>query len=232
MDLNVKKDFETSFTGWFFIMAAVMLLAGFLLSPHQIEEYIVASDFEVIGQNLWYWIWMFRIFIFGWVIMGGAVMAFAYLTRRGSLGIVVLPGAGILTVGTFTMALAVAFYYSYGAWGVGMTEGKSPEEIQEFIDGVTIVNQYATCLVRFGKVFSGAGLVLMGFGLFKSKMMDAWVCIYTMLLGMAAMCIIMLIPDNFEIYKPLFYVKILWLIVMGVMLLKKGVNLTQEQSNN
>ena len=167
MNIETKKDFETSFTGWFFIIAAVMLFAGWILSPHQMNEYIVAVDFEAIGQNLWYWIWMFRIYIFGWVIMGGAVISFAYVAKRGPFGIVILPGAGILTVGTFTMSLAVAFYYSYGAWGVGMTADKSPDEINTFMASMTIVNQYATCLVRFGKVFSGAGLLLMGFGMFK-----------------------------------------------------------------
>lgn len=229
MNIETKKDFETSFTGWFFIIAAVMLFAGWLLSPHQINEYLVATDFEAIEQNFWYWVWMFRVYIFGWVIMGGAIIAFAYLTKRGPFGIVILPGAGILTVGTFTMALAFAFYYSYGAWGIGQTEGKSPDEINAFMEGVTVVNQYATCLVRFGKVFSGAGLLLIGFGLFKFKVMDSWIGIYTMVLGMAAMGIVMLIPDNFEIYKPLFHIKILWLVVMGVMLLKKGINVSQEQ---
>ena len=54
---------------------------------------------------------------------------------------------------------AAAYYYNYGAWGVGQTAGKSPSEIQEFLDGTLFTNQYVTCFVRFGRIFSGVGLV-------------------------------------------------------------------------
>ena len=225
----MKRDFETKFTGWTFIVSGIMLFLGWILSSHQLGEYIVASDFEKVGQNLWYWIWMFRIHIFGWVIMGIALIALASLLNEKPYRVVIVPGAGIAVVGTFVLALAFAFYYSYGAWGFGQTAGKTSEEIDEFMKGVTMLNHYATCLIRFGRVFSGVGLVLLGFGFFKWQIMDKWLAIYTMVLGVSAMCVIMLIPDNFEIYKPLFYAKVIWLILMGALILLKGVKLPQEE---
>jgi hypothetical protein len=42
---------------------------------------------------------------------------------------------------------------------------------------------------------------------------------------LAAMGIILAIPDNFEIYKPLFHVKVIWLLAMGVVILKDGIPL-------
>jgi hypothetical protein len=33
------------------------------------------------------------------------------------------------------------------------------------------------------------------------------------------------IPDNFQIYKPLFHVKVVWLVAMGAVILKNGINL-------
>ena len=38
------------------------------------------------------------------------------------------------------------------------------------------------------------------------------------------------IPDNFEIYKPVFHVKVVWLIAMGVFILLKGINLSKLES--
>jgi len=226
----MKNDFETKFTGWTLIMAAVFLLAGWVLLPHHIGEYFVSTDFETIGENLWYWIWMFRIHIFGWVIMGIAMMAFISLTFEKPYRIILMPGAGVVIVGTFTMALAVAFYYTYGAWGVGQTMGKSPAEIQEFTDSIIVTNQYVTCLIRFGRIFSGAGFVLFGYGLFKWKIIDTWLGAFTMIMGMTAMCIILFIPDNFDIYKPLFYVKVFWLTIVGITILRKGINLSDVQN--
>ena len=78
----MNKNLETKFTGWALIVGAVMLFTGWILLPHHTGEYIKLSDFDAIGQDLWYWIWMFRVHIFGWVIMGGAMIAFAILTNK------------------------------------------------------------------------------------------------------------------------------------------------------
>ena len=204
----MKKDFETNFTAWTLITAAILLIAGWELSSHKIGEYFEPTDFAEIGKNLWYWIWMFRIHIFGWVIMGTALMAFASIVNEKPYRIILVPGAGVIIVGTFTTALAFAFYYTYGAWGVGQTAGKSPEEIQQFTDGVIVINQYVTCLVRFGRIFSGLGFVLFGIGLVKWKVMDTWIGAFSILFGLVAMCVILFIPDHFEIYKPVFYAKV------------------------
>jgi len=226
----MKKDFETKFTGWAFILAAILLWFGWMLSPHKIGEYIVASDFTAIGENIWYWIWMYRIHIFGWVTMGVAMFALVSITSRKPYRVLTLPGSAMVIIGTFTLAIGSAYFYNFGAWGVGQTAGKSAVEIQEFMDSILFTNQYVTCFFRFGRIFSGVGFVLLGYGLIKWKLMGAWLGWFTMLLGLAAMGIILIIPDNFEIYKPIFHVKVIWLVMMGVVLLKQGVYLPEAKA--
>ena len=170
------------------------------------------------------------IHIFGWVTMAIAMFAFVSMTAKKPYRVLILPGAGMVIVGTFTIAIAAAYYYNYGAWGVGQTAGKSAEEIQEFLNGILYTNQYVTCFVRFGRIFSGVGLVLLGAGFIKWNMVAKWLGWFTILLGLAAMGIIISIPDNFEIYKPIFHVKVIWLVAMGIMLLRKGVNLTEGKA--
>lgn len=226
----MKKDFETKFTGWVFIFAAILLWGGWALSPHHIGEYIVASDFTAIGEDLWYWIWMFRFHIFGWVTMAIALFALASITAKKPYRILMVPGAGMVVIGTMTLAIASAFYYNFGAWGIGQTMGKSAAEIQQFMDNILYTNQYVTCFVRFGRIFSGVGLVLLGFGFVKWKIVNPLLGWFTVLLGLGAMGIILAIPDNFETYKPLFHVKAIWLLSMGVAILLKGVNLPEEKA--
>tara|TARA_R110002050_G_scaffold56512_3_gene127187 strand:+ start:146230 stop:146910 length:681 start_codon:yes stop_codon:yes gene_type:complete len=223
------KDFETKFTGWAFILAALLLWGGWALSSHHVGEYFVASDFSSIGENVWYWIWMYRIHIFGWVTMAIAMFSFIAITARKPYRVLILPGAGMTIVGTFTIAIAAAYYYNYGAWGVGQTAGKSPEEIQAFMDSILYTNQYVTCFVRFGRIFSGVGLVLLGAALIKWKIVSPWLGWFTAILGLMAMGIILAIADNFEIYEPIFHIKSLWLVAMGVVILRKGVNLTEDR---
>jgi hypothetical protein len=149
----MKKDYETSFTSWAFILAAVLLWFGRLLSPHHIGEYIVASDFIEVGKSVWYWIWMYRIHIFGWVTMGISMFSLISLTGGKPYRVVILPGIVMIIVGTFTLAIANAFFYNFGAWGVGKTAGMSVSEITVFMDSVLSTNQYVTCFLRFGRIF-------------------------------------------------------------------------------
>ena len=226
---QIKKDFETNFTGWSFIVAALLLLFGWILLPHHIGEYIVESDFAEVGKDVWFWIWMYRIHIFGWVTMGIALFALVSITARKPYRVLILPGAGMTIIGTFTLAIAAAYFYNHGAWGVGETANLSPEELKEFMNNLLFTNQYVTCFIRFGRIFSGVGLILMGAGFVKWKIISSWLGWFTIILGFVAMSIILFIPDNFEIYKPIFYVKVLWLVLMGVTLLKQGVNLTETK---
>ena len=221
----MKNNFETKFTGWSFIVATLLLWGGWFLSPHHIGEYIKDSDFSAVNEHLWYWIWMYRIHIFGWVAMAIALFALIGANVNKPSRVLVLPGAGMVVAGTFTLAIAAAFYYNFGAWGVGMTAGKSAVQIQEFMDNILPTNQYVTCFVRFGRVFSGMGLILLGAGFIKWKMLYAWLGWFTVLLGFAAMAIVMGIPDNFEIYKPLFHIKAVWLALMGIIIVSKGIHL-------
>lgn len=226
----MKKDFETNFTGWAFIVAALLLWGGWTFLSHHVGEYFLASDFEAIGENMWYWIWMYRIHIFGWVTMAIAIFALTAIASRKPYRVLILPGAGMVIVGTFTVAIAAAYYYNYGAWGVGQIAGKSPAEIQEFVNNTLFTNQYVTCFTRFGRIFSGVGLVLLGYGFIKWKLVSSWLGWFTVLLGLAAVGIILSIPNNFEIYKPLFHIKVIWLVMMGIVLLKKGIHLPEFQS--
>jgi len=227
MSTNTNTNFERQFTGWTFLIAAILLWFGYMLSSHHIGEYIVFTDFDAIGENVWYWIWMYRIHIFGWVTMGIAMFAFVSLTAREPYRILILPGAGLVIIGTFSLAIASAYYYNHGAWGVGQIAGKTSEEVDTFMNNLLFTNQYVTCFIRFGRIFSGVGLALLGASFVKWKILDNWLAWFTIILGVLAVGIILVIPDNFEIYKPLFHVKVLWLVTMGLLILKKGVCLTK-----
>ena len=225
----MKKDFETGFAGWAFILAAVLLWFSWLLSSHHIGEYIVASDFPKIGESVWYWIWMYRIHIFGWVTMGISMFALMSMITGRPYRVVILPGIGMLIVGTFTLAIANAFYYNFGAWGVGQTMGKSVAEIAVFMDSILSTNQYVTCFIRFGRIFSGVGFVLLGYAFVKWKLVSSWLGWFTIVLGVVTVGLILAIADNFEIYKPIFHVKVIWLVMMGVTLLKQGIHLPESK---
>jgi hypothetical protein len=224
---KTKKDFETSFTGWAFIVGSLLLWLGWMIMPHHIGEYIEATDFAKIGESVWFWIWMYRVHIFGWVTMGIAIFSFVSMTARSPHRVLIIPGAGMIIVGTFTLAIAAAFYYNFGAEGVGKTAGMSAAEIQDYLKEIRSTNQYVTCYTRFGRIFSGVGFILLGAALVKWKIVSSWLGWFTIIFGLVAMCLILFIPVNFEIYKPLFHIKAIWLAMMGTYILTKGIQLPE-----
>jgi hypothetical protein len=223
----MEKSFEVKFTGWAFILASLLLWFGWALSPHHIGEYIEASDFTKIGESVWFWIWMYRFHIFGWVTMGVSMFSLTTLLMGKPYRVVVFPGIGMVVVGTFTLAIANAFYYNFGAWGVGKTAGMSVVEVQEFVNDILFTNQYVTCFIRFGRIFSGVGFVLLGAAFLKWNLVSKWLGWFTFIFGFVAMGVILGIPDNFEVYRPLFHIKVIWLVSMGIYLLKKGINISK-----
>ena len=109
--------------------------------------------------------------------------------------------------------------------------GKSPEEIQQFMDGILFTNQYVTCFLRFGRIFSGVGFVLLGAAFLKWGIVNKFMGWFTLLYGLAAMAIVMLIPEYFNSYKPMVHIKFLWLGLMGITILKNGINLSKTEVN-
>ena len=97
------------------------------------------------------------------------------------------------------------------------------------MNDILYTNQYVTCFLRFGRIFSGVGLVLLGAAFIKWAIVPKLLGWFTTILGLAAVLLILSIPDNFEIYKPLFHIKVIWLLMMGVLLLKQGVSLPKSE---
>jgi hypothetical protein len=120
-------------------------------------------------------------------------------------------------------ALAAAFYYHHGAWGAIELDGKGTDEIEQFVANLKVDTEYVTCLVRFGRVFSGLGLVVLGIGLAKWRILPIWIGGAAVALGVAAMAITMGLPDRLALYQPVFHLKAIWLVATGIVIIKSGV---------
>lgn len=90
--------------------------------------------------------------LLGYVAAIMAFVALATLVTESSARIIVWPAVVVLDAGLVMTALAYAFYYHFGAWGSIDMDGKSDEEIQEFIASLRVSAEYITCWVRFGRI--------------------------------------------------------------------------------
>lgn len=228
---SVRRDFCTTFVACAFLAAAALLWGGWLLLPVRIGTYFQPDDFAHVAERFHVWIWMYRLHLFGMVISAIALVALASLVTAPEGRVLIWPGAAIATAGLIVGAVGAAFYYHHGAWGALELRGKSADDAARFVEALRVDTEYVTCLVRFGRVFSGLGFVLVGSGLIKGRMLPAWLGGCTIALGAAGMGVTMLLPDRMELYLPVFHAGAAWLAGMGVVVLRGRIDDGGRQKN-
>mgnify|MGYP004293029043 CR=1 FL=1 len=214
------NQFEAQVTGGLLIVSALMLWLGWVLLPAKIGAYFEAGDFAAVNEKRRLWIWLYRLYLFGYVVGLMAVFALATLVSDEPGRIVVWPAVGVLSAGFLMTALAYAFYYHFGAWGALDMDGQSGATIADFIGSLRVSTEYVTCLVRFGRVFIGVGQLALVIGLSLSAgVWPIWLLGAGGLLGLAGMGLTMGLPDNLALYQPVFHLNALWLAALGAVTL-------------
>ena len=218
----MQNDFASRFAGGALVAAGLMLALGWLLLPVQIGVYFEPAVFAKIHDQFHYWIWMYRVHIFGMVMAVVGFAAMAAIVPNSEARVIIWPGVAVASAGMVVGALAAAFYYHHGAWGATKLVGASPEGLQVFVDGLLVDTEYVTCLVRFGRVFGGLGLVLIAWGVWRYGILPRWCGGVAGLIGLASMALTMGLPDHLSYYMPVFYALVLWMLATGVTLWRSG----------
>src|SRR5262245_34438741 len=217
------QDTHRRFTGVLFIAAAAMLWLGWVLLPVKPGSHYEGGEFALIHEQFHLWIWLYRVHLFGMVTTAMALAALAASLTDSPARVVVWAGVTPAVAGMIVGALGAAFYYHHGAWGALQLAGKPSEQAKLFADSLLIDTEYVTCLVRFGRVFTGLGMVTLAGGLLAWRVLPAWVGVTAGLIGLAAMAITMGKPDQLHLFMPVFHCFSAWLAATGVAVLLRGI---------
>ncbi len=226
----MKRDFSTTTTAWLFLLAGGMFWLGWVLLPTRIGLFFLPGDFAAIQEDWRLWIWMFRIHLFGYLVTLMALVALAALLTESEARILVWPGVAVAGAGLLVGALGGAFYYHHGAWGALEMAGKSQTALVAHVDALRIDTEYATCLVRFSRVFFGMGQLVLALALFKWNVLPRAIAGSAALLGLMAIVLIMGFPDDPEYYNPVFHLNALWLVSVGVVTGRGGLRLSLDET--
>lgn len=197
-----------------------------MLMPWHVGTFFAPQDFAGVYAHLYVWIWLYRMHIFGLVIAVMALVALAALVSAHPARILVWPGVAVGAAGLIVAALAAAFYYHFGAWGAVAMHGRAAEAPQAFADALRVDTEYITCLVRFSRVFTGLGLLVLAGGALKWALLPTWSGMAAAALGLAAMALTMGLPDHLDLYAPIFHLQALWLAATGAVILRGGLRQT------
>jgi len=229
---SMKRNYSTGVTGWLFIAGALMFWGGWVLLPLHIGTFFKPEDFATVRAHLHWWIWLYRVHLFGFLVIVMAFVALAAALTDSEARVVVWPGTAVAVAGLVVGCLAAAFYYHHGAWGALQTAGQPLEKLRGHVDALRLDTEYITCLVRFGRVFFGLGLVVLAAGLIKWRILPVVLGVSAVLLGLAAMALTMAFPDNLEFYAPVFHLNSLWLLATGLVIRRSGLRLGPQAGDN
>lgn len=221
----MKSDFSTRFTGWVFLVALIMLWGGWMLIPVPLGPYVKTEDFFVIDANRYLFVWAYRSYFFGAVLTAMAVVALSTLVSDSPSRVMIWPGAAVVAGGAFVYAVGSAFYYHHGYWGSLDVIGKPDEVAAAYIESIRMDTKFVTCFVRFGRLFSGLGLLILSLGLVKWKVVPSWVGWIGSVTGLAAIVIVMASSDAFWVYEPVFHLQAVWMAAIGLTLLRRGAKI-------
>jgi hypothetical protein len=214
--------FVLRIAGSLFVAAALMLWLGWTLLRVRPVGFFQPRQFAGIRSDYRRWIWLYRVHIFGYLvtIMGAAALAAAVEGPNDQ--VLIWPGLPS-SPSAHSWALGAAFYYYMGAWGALDLDARGEDEIARFIGGLKVLTHYATCLVRFGRVFLGLGQVVIAAGLLHAGILPGWVAVAAGLLGFAAIVVTMAKPDELERYRPIFHLNAAWMLLLGLVMLRAGI---------
>jgi hypothetical protein len=221
----MPNAFATNLTGGLFLAAALMLWGGWVLLPRRLGTFFRPEDFPAVHRRLRLWLWLYRVHLFGMVTAVMALVALGAALTDSQVRVLAWPGAAVAAAGLVVGAIGSAFYYHFGVWGALAMHGKAPDLVAGFVDSLHLSTEYVTCLVRFSRVFTGLGLLVLALGLLHGQVLPWWVGLSAAGLGVAAMALTMGLPDRLELYAPLFHLQALWLVATGVVVLLGGMRL-------
>jgi hypothetical protein len=219
----MSEAFGRRFTGWAFIASAGLLGLGWAALPAKVGTYFQPGDFAAINSQFQLWIWTFRLHIFGMVTGCIALVALASQVTGHPSRVLLWPGALVACAGLVVSALGAAFYYHHGAWGAQELAGGTAAEAGAFVAALLVDTEYVTCLVRFGRVFGGLGLVLVGWGALAGRVLPPWSGWLALGLGTASMALTMGMPDRLGLFFPIFLALLAWLLGTGATVLRGGL---------
>jgi hypothetical protein len=223
----MRRDASTRIMGWMFVAAAAMLWLGWVLLPVHLGPFFRAEDFSAVYAHVHLWIWLYRVHLFGIITAVMALIALGALVTDSEARVLVWPGAGVAAAGLLVWALGSAFYYHFGAWGSLELGTQPPAAAAALVQSLAVPTEYVTCLVRFSRVFSGLGLLVLAWGLVRGGLLPQALAAVAAVYGVGSMALTMGLPDALHLWAPLFHLLALWLAATGAVVLRSGLRVAR-----
>ena len=223
-----QPTFNLRFTGILLIMGAVMVNLGFGHRPVQLQDTFDLPSFLEAHEHQDFWIWSFRILVFGLFIQVMGLAALKTLFRQSEADTVISPGILVCTFALLVSAMSEAYYLHMGAWAGWKVSTLEPALQNPFLQTLEVTREWVVCLTRTGYMFFCLGLTVVGWGLFRDTLFPKWLGIYALALGIGGITIMMIYDSRTDLYVPVRWGFSIFFWLAGFILMRKKQRKTVE----
>ena len=100
----MRRNYSTGVAGWLFIAGALMFWGGWMLLPAHIGTFFKPDDFAAVHSHLHWWIWLYRVHLFGFLVSVMAFVALAAVLADSESRVLVWPGVTVAVIGLAALA--------------------------------------------------------------------------------------------------------------------------------
>ena len=219
----MDSQFNLRFTGLSLLIGGIFVFAGYTIMPVSVTLNFSLDMLPIITNNLEFWVRSFQILVFGYFIRIIGIVALSSLHQNSPASPVLNAGVMVCSLGMLVAGIAEGYYMHTGGfaqWKVGLIP---LEQHNALIASLEVTNEWASCIKRFGRMFTHLGFVFIGWGLLRGQFLERWLGIYATVLGIAGICLLMILDKDPNDYLPMGYAVTIWFVLTGIMVYRKSM---------
>lgn len=219
----MNTNFNFRFVALSLMIGGLFVFIGYMIMPVHVVLNFNLEMLQKITNNLELWIRSFQIVVFGFFIRIIGLVGLSALYHDSHAKPVLFSGVMVCSLALLVSGLAEGYYMHTGGWAQWKMTQIPVDQYPSMIASLEITNEWVSCIKRFGRMFLHLGLTFVGWGILRAEFLPKWLGTLTMLIGIAGICLLMVLTENPDSYLPMDHVVTCWFLLTGILVFRKSM---------
>ncbi len=216
-----NSKFNVRFTAILLALSAIMVNAGYLMRPVQLQDAFNLASLLTAHENQTIFIWSFRVLVFGVFLGIMGLFSWGSLMRSSSAHPIINPGVIVCSLALFVGTTAEAYFMHMGAWAGWKASTLAAAEQEPFVKTLEVTYEWVLCLRRMGYMFFCLGFLPTGIGIIRDTFFPKWLGYYAVAFGVTGITVMLIYDSSTAFYEYVRYAYTLFFAIIAVLLWNK-----------
>ena len=209
-----NSKFNYRFTAVLLFLSAIMVNAGYLMRPVQLQDAFNLASLLTAHDNQTLFIWSFRVLVFGVFLGIMGLFSLGSLLRISPSHPIINPGIIVCCLALFVGTTAEAYFMHMGAWAGWKASTLAAAEQEPFVKTLEVTYEWVLCLRRMGYMFFCLGFLPMGIGILRDTFLPKGLGYFAIIFGAAGITIMLIWDSSTACYEYVRYAYTLFFAII------------------